>query len=463
MGRKNSRQRKPDILYHMASLILAAQEKFGKPHRRGRCARERGREVLCRIHGPVRGKELYQEYQIGKWKKILTVFLSGMGIAGVLSAAVWLEGKDSRLQALYRPEAGGGDEIYELDAWAGEEAFKGIPVSVREQRLSKEEEEQVLKNAEEELSELMAERIPDPENICKDISLPESCCRGLADIRWESGNYDLIDGAGHVGNELPDEEGETVILTARLTCGERQEFLTFPLRIMPEGQDAVSRLTREIARKMKEEETEASNEFFVLPEEFEGRPLTWQTAKPAWGIWIALLTAAGCVALNAAFDQDLYKEGEKRDDALLRGYPAFLSRLALLAGTGMPLRVIFGILAGEGAKKGCGPVYEEVLRTYREMESGLTEVEAYENFGRRARLTQYRKCASLLAQNVRKGRGDLLAALGQEAENAFEEKKARARKKGEEAQTKLLLPMLMMLAVVMILIMVPACFSFGGM
>ena len=63
---------------------------------------------------------------------------------------------------------------------------------------------------------------------------------------------------------------------------------------------------------------------------------------------------------------------------------------------------------------------------------------------------------------MRKGTGGLLQALRQEALQAFEERKAYARRQGEEAQTKLLIPMLMMLVVVMILVMVPACFSFGG-
>ena len=53
--------------------------------------------------------------------------------------------------------------------------------------------------------------------------------------------------------------------------------------------------------------------------------------------------------------------------------------------------------------------------------------------------------------------------MWQEAESACEQRRALARKKGEEAQTKLLFPMILMLLVVMILVMVPAIFSFAGM
>ena len=50
--------------------------------------------------------------------------------------------------------------------------------------------------------------------------------------------------------------------------------------------------------------------------------------------------------------------------------------------------------------------------------------------------------------------------LKNECIEALEERKARARKKGEQAGTKMLFPMLLMLMVVMVVIMVPAFMSF---
>ena len=54
----------------------------------------------------------------------------------------------------------------------------------------------------------------------------------------------------------------------------------------------------------------------------------------------------------------------------------------------------------------------------------------------------------------------MAAILGREAEEAYEERKKRARILGEEAGTKLLLPMLLMLVIVMAILMVPAFFAF---
>ena len=49
--------------------------------------------------------------------------------------------------------------------------------------------------------------------------------------------------------------------------------------------------------------------------------------------------------------------------------------------------------------------------------------------------------------------------LKQESDDAFEERKCLAKKLGEEAGTKLLFPMVLMLAVVLVMIIVPAFLS----
>ena len=60
------------------------------------------------------------------------------------------------------------------------------------------------------------------------------------------------------------------------------------------------------------------------------------------------------------------------------------------------------------------------------------------------------------------GNTPLLEKLEKEALEAWDERKRKARVLGETAATKLLVPMVMMLAVVMAIIMIPAFLSFYG-
>ena len=70
------------------------------------------------------------------------------------------------------------------------------------------------------------------------------------------------------------------------------------------------------------------------------------------------------------------------------------------------------------------------------------------------------KFGSLLSQDLKKGSAGLVELLEQEAENGMEERKSLARKLGEEAGTKLLLPMMLMLILVVVILMVPAILAF---
>ena len=69
------------------------------------------------------------------------------------------------------------------------------------------------------------------------------------------------------------------------------------------------------------------------------------------------------------------------------------------------------------------------------------------------------KLGALLLQNLRKGTKGMWAMLEVEACQSLEERKNQVKKLGEEAGTKLLLPMLLMLIVVLLIVMVPAFVS----
>ena len=91
-----------------------------------------------------------------------------------------------------------------------------------------------------------------------------------------------------------------------------------------------------------------------------------------------------------------------------------------------------------------------------EMENGISEARAYERFGKRCRLLPYMRLSGVLVQNLQKGAKGALVLLEQEALAAFAERKETAKKRGEEAGTKLLLPMFGLLGIVLVIVMAPA-------
>ena len=111
-------------------------------------------------------------------------------------------------------------------------------------------------------------------------------------------------------------------------------------------------------------------------------------------------------------------------------------------------------------KKGEGRyAYEEMQKTWYEMNSGVGERRSYERFMQRCQVKVYQQLGMMLQQNLQKGNQGMTEILRREAMQAFEERKALAKIQGEEAGTKLLLPMFLMLAIVLVMVIIPAFLS----
>ena len=163
---------------------------------------------------------------------------------------------------------------------------------------------------------------------------------------------------------------------------------------------------------------------------------------------------AAAVVISVLFfaldKQNEIKEKQARQKQMCLDYPEVISKLTLLLGAGMTVRKAWRKIVNDYdsriKQQGKRAVYEEMKYTCRQMDGGVPEAECYEKFGRRCGTQEYMRFGALLSQNL-------------EAIQSFEERKARARRLGEEAGTKLLLPMFLMLAEVLVIVVVPAFFT----
>ena len=168
--------------------------------------------------------------------------------------------------------------------------------------------------------------------------------------------------------------------------------------------------------------------------------------------------------LFAALEKQNREQEEARRKAQMEvDYPEIISKLTLFIGAGMTVKRAWRKIAtdyeAEKTDWGIHYAYEEMKQTCNEMDSGITEAESYERFGKRCNLQEYVKLGAMLSQNLRRGTKGLSQILKMEAEVSFEERKSRAKKLGEEAGTKMLVPMFLMLAEVLVIVVVPAFMS----
>ena len=284
-------------------------------------------------------------------------------------------------------------------------------------------------------------------------------------IEWESQNYRLIDAEGKLQKAPVSEEGEQVGLRGIFTYHDfRAEYLIY-IHIYPrtltkeeEEKEKLLRAVNEVERHSRESEA------LLLPAELEGKKLVWSSGGNENLLIILFFTVCGAGTAYFLKDEDLKKEVKERERQMYLGYHEVVSKLSIYLGAGMTIRTAWEKICADYEKRDANavknPVYEEMKITCQEMKSGISEISAYERFGKRCGIQIYGKFSTLLIQNLRKGSTKLGALFKEESQMAFEERKNAARKAGEEAGTKLLLPMMMMLCVVMLMILLPAFMTF---
>ena len=193
------------------------------------------------------------------------------------------------------------------------------------------------------------------------------------------------------------------------------------------------------------------------------------------GVWFLLLLVLAAIMIAASFERRLRDRLKKRQEQMMMDFSEIVSKLSLLYEAGLSIHGAFERILGDYEQKlgrdgkGADPSAVSYHYAYREMKlamekirSGVSEGKAYAEFGKRCALQPYIKLGNLLEQNISKGAKGMQALLLKEVTDAQEERKRIARKRGEEASTKLLLPMALMLLVVIAIITVPALISISG-
>ena len=259
-----------------------------------------------------------------------------------------------------------------------------------------------------------------------------------------------------------------MILSARLTVDGYHADFQVPIRLVPRtlspDEQLLAGLQQEIEKRNEEQKTD---EYLVLPERVDGRTISYRREKkenyfalPFLGIFLAFLLVIR--------EREAEKVREKRrEKELLLDYAELVSKLMILVGAGMTIRSAWERMvkdyehAREMGKQKQQAAGEEMCRTYYQLVNGMPEGTAYREFGRRCKLQPYLKLSSVLEQNRKAGTKNLRAILRTEMEDAFEMRKNLARRMGEEAGTKLLAPLFLMLGIVMVMIMAPAMMTMG--
>lgn len=421
----------------------------------------RGRQVeseLALLHPGERVECVKTDYFVKKISLFLAVLAAGL-ILGLL-AKISAVGK-SRVGeggVVSRGSYEEGEREVRLKTDIGKDKMSFV-IPVYPRTLTAEETAALSETFFENVEALILNDNEDLRHIRSDLSLEEGYEGFPFEVEWESSRAEILDCGGRVG-----EVEEPVRVSLRVSLryqdfrkAKELEAVVLPACLTPEEQEYLEMQDYLLAG----EESSRREEEWILPGEWKGNAVSWSFEIKDYSTWIWAAAPAVALLIYLAFDRDLKKTLEKKQNELSREYPGLVHKLALYVGAGMTIRGAFQKIGGDYEKKvkkglKTKPGCEEVLYTCRELLAGVAEGAAYEHFGKRTGLREYIRLAALLGQNLKRGSGTLLERLREEAEKSLEESLLRAKKLGEEAGTKLLAPMVLMLAIIMVMIMVPA-------
>jgi tight adherence protein C len=180
-------------------------------------------------------------------------------------------------------------------------------------------------------------------------------------------------------------------------------------------------------------------------------PFSLFVACLAESILFGGLGVVGSVVVAVYLDIEISNAVEKRRDNLLSDFPKVLSQLALLTNAGLPLKDALYQVALSGA----GEIYEELKSSVSDIENGASTMEAMLSFADRCNVKEIRKFVSILLQNLQKGNRELAHYLHDMARDAWIEKKHLAKRKGEMAGQKLMMPIGIMFLGIVLMIIIP--------
>lgn len=357
---------------------------------------------------------------------------------------------------------GEGDKTQEYELTIEDEDEKQkLQIEVEERRYTQAEVQELFGRVMDELDKVVLGENENFNRIETDLKLVTTLEDYPVNIQWDLDSYEVMSIEGELREDKLTTEGTLVRLRGTISYGEEQTAYVRNMMVFAPTREGVEQFLYEVKQEVETREAATrEDKGFRLPQELNGKKLTWEMKQEYRWYYILLIGTVFAVYLVYREREKVKQKDKRRREELIREYPGMISKFTMLLDTGTTVKHAWEKIVQnyelQREQTGKQTVYEEMLLTYREMQGGVSEGEAYEKFGKRCGVAIYLKFGAMLAQNLRKGSKGISDILRMEAIQSFENRKSAAKRLGEEAGTKLLMPMMGMLLVVLVMVMVPA-------
>lgn len=404
---------------------------------------------------PGKEKRLAREF-IAKLFAFCIAVLFGINLIAVICFVIGDNEDRTNDNTIVRQDYDGKNNTYslKLDSNGEMEVYEFVVAPV------KYTQEEFLEQAEciyEELAVDILGENTDMQHIRYDLCLTEYDKSGMFHINWFSGDSSILSSNGKLNNLLLAQSTE-VTLGVSIEYEDYETEYSYNLLVepaykdMPVGIEAAKLAVEDIEKKSRNSKT------FTLPDEVAGVKVSVEKKKSNVLMRLGLAAVLVCIVCVVYKFSKLEGEGEHAEDLLRHSYVEFADSLCLLIESGMTIKGAIEYIAVQPYTS--TRLSDELIYAINMIDAGYDEAYMYEHIGQRIGIPEYIRLFGYLGQYVRKGNSNIISALNDCAYEAAQSFREQIRKKGEIISTKLLFPMVILLADVMMIIIVPAILNF---
>lgn len=325
--------------------------------------------------------------------------------------------------------------------------------NIESRKLAENEIDSYLKLALDNVEENMFREGEKRDKVLTGVDIPARMPGNPVDISFSTSESGILTDDGSINFNLVREK-QIITVNLLASYGEKEAERSVDITIYPKEITEEERIKSAVKEKLDMALASGENDIVEIPKEVEGHALRTFFPKEEITGGITGFAFLSVICLFVVFNEKNKKKIRDREEELKSGYTEFVGRFVILLGAGLGISAVWKKL--EAGFTSNSSLNYEIKITLWEIGNGKTEREAYENFGRRIGGTQYAKFISVINQSLKLGTGQLLTRLEAEAEAAMFERRTKAKIMGEVADTKLLMPMMLQLVLIMLVIMIPA-------
>ena len=347
---------------------------------------------------------------------------------------------------------------------------KKLIYKLGEQELSDKQVQKVYKKFFKELQSRMAKRNSGLDRVTTSLDLPERIKGYPFEITYElpEDGYIRIDGTLNEEAQAKLRDGDyTTFITAKASYRQYEQSHSYKLRIFAKPDKVEHGLFYKVEQYLKKTEAESRFKKEVsLPASYgKVKIREGERGIGNGGILILLLAISLLIPVHNYFK--LREAAEKCQAEAERDFPVLVHLLTLYMGAGLSffsaVRRIGNTYQKQRSRDGKKRyAFEKVLLMEQQMNNGVTQKDACYNWGLQFKTDSYQKLSLILIQSFTKGAREAAVLMEAEEREAFNRRIDKAKREGEEAATRLLFPMILLLGEVMLLVMYSALIRFQG-